>query len=196
LEHDCTDPAPGRDAAFSAFVDASWSRLHRYGYVLTGSSAEAEELVQETLVKVYQAWHRIAPDGAALAYTRTAMARTHVSRWRSLTRRSAVEDRVVLDRTLAAGHPAWESLAADRDEVWRALATLPPRQRAVVVLRFYEDLPERAIAEALGCTVGTVKSQLSRALATLRGSAAVLSIVGSGPSGAATYASSSKEEVR
>ncbi|GAA2151274.1 hypothetical protein GCM10009826_08090 [Humibacillus xanthopallidus] len=98
----------GRDAAFTAFVDASWSRLHRHGYVLTGSSVEAEELVQETLVKVYQAWHRIAPDGAPLAYTRTAMARSHVSRWRSLTRRSAVEDRVVLDRTLAAGHPAWE----------------------------------------------------------------------------------------
>ncbi|GAA2151281.1 sigma-70 family RNA polymerase sigma factor [Humibacillus xanthopallidus] len=85
-------------------------------------------------------------------------------------------------------------MAADRDEVWRALATLPPRQRAVVVLRFYEDLPERAIAEALGCTVGTVKSQLSRALATLRGSAVVLSIVAPAPEGAGRR--SSKEEVR
>jgi RNA polymerase sigma-70 factor (sigma-E family) len=186
LEHDRREPVSVRDAAFTDFVDASWSRLHRYGYVLTGSSTDAEELVQETLVKVYQAWHRIGPDGAALAYTRTAMARTHVSRWRSLTRRSAVEDKVVLDRTLARGHPAWESSAADRDEVWRALATLPPRQRAVVVLRFYEDLPERAIAEALGCTVGTVKSQLSRALASLRGSPAVLSIVDPRPSDASS----------
>lgn len=188
MEHDRREPAAGRDAAFTDFVDASWSRLHRYGYVLTGSTTDAEELVQETLVKVYQAWHRIGPDGSALAYTRTAMARTHVSRWRSLTRRAAVEDKVVLDRALAGGHPAWESSAADRDEVWHALATLPPRQRAVVVLRFYEDLPERAIAEALGCTVGTVKSQLSRALASLRGAPAVLSIVDPRPSDASTEA--------
>ena len=165
-----------RERAFTAFVDAAWPRLHRYGYVLTGSSLEAEELVQETLLKVFQAWHRIGEEGSALAYTRTAMARTHVSRWRSLTRRTAVEDRTALDRSLAASPPRWESASADRDQVWRALAQLPPRQRAVVVLRFYEDLPERAIAEVLGCAVGTVKSQLSRALATLRGSATVLEI--------------------
>jgi RNA polymerase sigma-70 factor (sigma-E family) len=168
------DAAP--EEAFTVFVDAAWTRLHRYGYVLTGSSLEAEELVQETLVKVFQAWDRIDAEGSAMAYTRTAMARTHVSRWRSLTRRTAVEDRTALDRSVPSLPSMWESVAADRDEVWRALAQLPPRQRAVVVLRFYEDLPERAIAEVLGCAVGTVKSQLSRALASLRGSAAVLEI--------------------
>lgn len=164
-----------RDEDFTAFVTGYADRLHRYGYVLTGSSAEAEELVQETLVKVYLAWERVCADGSPLGYTRSAMARTHISRWRSWKRRTALEDRVVLDRTSTS--TSWESEADERDAMWRALTGLPPRQRAVVVLRFYEDLAEREIAAALGCTVGTVKSQLSRALSTLRGRGAALSLV-------------------
>ena len=160
-----------RDAEFTAFVRGHSDRLHRYGYVLTGSGAEAEELVQETLVKVYLAWERICQEGSPLGYTRSAMARTHISRWRSWRRRTALQDRVVLDRTSAA--TSWETEATERDAMWRALRELPPRQRAVVVLRFYEDLTERDIAAALGCAVGTVKSQLSRALSTLRGLGAV-----------------------
>ncbi len=166
----------GTDEQFTAFVDAHSSQLHRYGYVLTGSSAEAEELVQETLVKVYLAWDRVQQDGSPLAYTRTAMARTHVSRWRSLTRRVALEDRVSLDRSRRADR-CWHSDAEDRDEMWRLLGSLGPRQRAVVVLRYYEDLAERDIAQVLGCSVGTVKSQLSRALATLRREQPALSLV-------------------
>lgn len=165
---DTTGERAGRDADFSAFVDASWTRLHRHAYLLTGSSAEAEELVQDTLVKIYRSWDRVRRDGAVLAYTRTAMTRTHISRWRTVVRRSAVEDRATLDRSAAPATRQWETTSAERDRVWRLLATLPPRQRAVVVLRFYEDLTDRAIADALGCSVGTVKSQLSRALATLR----------------------------
>lgn len=157
-----------RDGEFTSFVRAHSERLHRYGYVLTGSSAEAEELVQETLVKVYLAWDRIQQDGSPFAYTRSAMARTHVSRWRTLTRRAALEDRVELDRSRGKDR-YWQTEADDRDEMWRLLATLGPRQRAVVVLRYYEDLAERDIAHVLGCSVGTVKSQLSRALSTLRG---------------------------
>jgi RNA polymerase sigma-70 factor (sigma-E family) len=166
----------GRDVEFAAFVDAHSGPLHRYAYVLTGSSAEAEELVQETLVKVYLAWDRIQHDGSPHSYTRTAMARTHVSRWRSLTRRSALEDRVSLDRSRRTDR-CWQTEAADRDETWRLLATLGPRQRAVVVLRYYEDLAERDIAHVLGCSVGTVKSQLSRALSTLRRQQQALSLV-------------------
>lgn len=164
-----------RDAEFTAFVTGHSDRLHRYGYVLTGSSAEGEGLVQETLVRVYLAWDRVTQDGSPLAYTRSAMARTHISRWRSLTRRIALEDRVVLDRT--SNQASWESEHGVRDAMWRALAGLPPRQRAVVVLRYYEDLAERDIAAALGCSVGTVKSQLSRALSTLRGRRAALALV-------------------
>ncbi len=174
-------------------MDASWPRLHRYGYVLTGSSHEAEELVQETLVRVFQAWHRVGGAGAAFAYTRTAMARTHVSRWRSLTRRTELEDRTALDRSAQPPASDWESTSAHEDEVWRALAQLPPRQRAVVVLRFYEDLSERAIADVLGCAVGTVKSQLSRALAKLRGSATVLEIAELRP-GSGIHRLTSEEE--
>jgi RNA polymerase sigma-70 factor (sigma-E family) len=173
---DTTGARAGRDADFTAFVDASWDRLHRYGYVLTGSPAEAEELVQETLVKVYLAWHRITAEGSPLAYTRSAMARTHVSRWRALTRRTALEERLHLDRRRPSDEPL-QSRAEDRDAVWRLLALLPPRQRAVVVLRYYEDLSERATADALGCSVGTVKSQLSRALQSLRGQEAALALV-------------------
>ncbi len=165
-----------RDGEFTSFVRAHSERLHRYGYVLTGSSAEAEELVQETLLKVYLAWDRVRQDGPPLAYTRTAMARTHVSRWRSLTRRVGLEDRVQLDRSRGRDRH-WETEAEDRDELWRLLATLGPRQRAAVVLRYYEDLPERDIAQVLGISLGTVKSQLSRALATLRGQQAALTLV-------------------
>lgn len=165
-----------RDGEFTSFVRAHSERLHRYGYVLTGSSAEAEELVQETLLKVYLAWDRIQQDGSPFAYTRSAMARTHISRWRSLTRRAALEDRVELDRSRAKdGH--WLTEAEDRDELWRLLGTLGPRQRAAVVLRFYEDLTDQQIATALGCSVGTVKSQISRALAALRGQQTALKLV-------------------
>lgn len=104
------------------------------------------------------------------------MARTHVSRWRSLIRRVALEDRVSLDRSRRADR-CWRSEAEDRDEMWRLLGSLGPRQRAVVVLRYYEDLAERDIAQVLGCSVGTVKSQLSRALATLRREQPALSLV-------------------
>ena len=157
-----------RDEEFTAFVAASEERLQRYGYVLTGSLSEAEELVQETLVRVYLAWDRIKLDGAPLSYTRTAMARTHVSRWRSLTRRNALEDRVTVDRAMLPDDPDWESRSLERDQMWQLLATLPPRQRAVVVLRFYEDLPLYRVAEILQCSAGTVRSHLSRALASLR----------------------------
>lgn len=160
--------ASERTAEFDAFVVASSGRLQRYAYLLTGSSADAEELVQETLVKVYLAWQRVTVEGSPFAYTRAAMTHTHVSRWRTRMRRNATEQRWQLDRSAGSPGESYESDADERDEMWRLLATLPPRQRAVVVLRFYEDLSERDTATVLGCSVGTVKSQLSRALAGLR----------------------------
>lgn len=173
-----------RDAEFAAFVNASADRLHRYGYLLTGSAGEADDLVQETFLKLYLAWDRVEASRSPLGYARTTMARTHVSRWRSLTRRRALEDRVSLDRSLGragqheldAAHVS--SSAAERDALWSALEVLGRRQRVVVVLRFYEELSEPEIARVMGTSVGTVKSQLSRALAILRERSSVKDLAG------------------
>lgn len=164
------------DSEFEAFVATHGEGLMRYGYLLTGNAADAEDLVQNTLVKVYLAWSRISDEGSPVAYTRKAMARTNVSQWRSRTRRVRVEDEAVLDRS-ASDSDDFVSSAAERDEVWRLLATLGPRQRSCVVLRYYEDLPIAEIADVLGCGIGTVKSQLSRAMAALRGHLDVVPLV-------------------
>ncbi|WP_076260967.1 SigE family RNA polymerase sigma factor [Intrasporangium flavum] len=158
------------DEEFSSFVAGHSASLLRHAYLLTGCAADAEELLQDTLERVYLSWDRVIQRGMPLAYTRAALARNHVSRWRRLTRRRATEQRTLLDRSVARGErgDTFTARAEERDAMWSLLATLPPRQRVVLVLRFYEDLPERAIAEALAVSVGTVKSQLSRGLATLR----------------------------
>lgn len=155
----------GEDDGFSAFVETHGAALRRYALALTGSSADADDLLQTALVKLYLAWGRLDSVEAAPAYARTIITRTFVSWTRRLSFRERPGARAVDDIDPAA--PGGANLG-DRDEVWRALATLAPRQRAVVVLRFYDDLTEAAIAEHLGCSVGTVKSQLSRALAHLR----------------------------
>ncbi|WP_409484019.1 SigE family RNA polymerase sigma factor [Arsenicicoccus dermatophilus] len=151
-----------RDEEFTAFVAARSAALLRYAYLLTGDHASAEDLLQNTLVKVYLSWHKIADRGSVEAYTRTAMTRTNISVWRKVGRREfateTTPDRVIEDR-----HDIDE-----RDGMWALLQTLGPRQRTVLVLRFYEDLPEAEIAHIMGCSLGTVKSQLSRGLANLR----------------------------
>ncbi len=151
-----------------AFIDArSWSLL-RYAYLLTGDHGLAEDLLQESLIKVYLSWNSIRDRGALEAYTRTVMTRTQLSWRRRPARREVLgvepTERAVRDQlNVRAGVPVDE-----RDELWLLLATLGRRQRAVLVLRFYEDLSEAAIARVLECSTGTVKSQLSRGLARLR----------------------------
>ncbi|WP_323097161.1 SigE family RNA polymerase sigma factor [Intrasporangium sp. YIM S08009] len=156
------------DAEFSSFVAGHSAGLLRYAHLLTGCRSDAEELLQDTLERVYLSWERVVLVGMPLAYTRRALARNHISRWRRLTRRRATEERTAADRSLRRDDEGFISAPEERDAMWRLLATLPPRQRVVLVLRFYEDLPEREIAAALSVSVGTVKSQLSRGLATLR----------------------------
>lgn len=151
-----------RDDEFATFVAARSPSLLRYAYLLTGNHAEAEDLLQSTLVKVYLAWNRISDRGSLDGYVRTALTRNHVSWWRKVGRREFATE-VIPDRAVSGRYDIDE-----RDAMWSLLQTLGPRQRAVVVLRYYEDLPEAQIAEVLGCSVGTVKSQLSRALANLR----------------------------
>lgn len=153
---------PSVDDVFTAFVEAHQHALKRYALALTGSDAAADDLLQTSLAKLYLAWGRLESPDAAPAYARRILARTHTSWWR---RRSSREYPTADLPEAAASDP---DRLGDADVIWRALARLGPRQRAVVVLRFYADLTEPAIADELGISVGTVKSQLARALAHLR----------------------------
>jgi RNA polymerase sigma-70 factor (sigma-E family) len=154
------------DQRFSDFVAARWPALVRTAYLLTGDRADAEDLVQASLAKTYAAWGRIRVPEAAEAYVRRTMATTHVSWWRRHRGR-------VLSVAQPPEPPApdgvgpLETLLA-RSALWPHLGRLPRGQRAVIVLRYYEDLTEAQTADALGVSVGTVKSQTSRALAALR----------------------------
>ena len=160
------DPAATVD--FPAFVRAHTAALLRTAYLLTGSSSAAEELVQDTLVRLYPKWHRVAAADAPLAYVRRALANGFINGRRRASRREvSVED--VPDRATEWG--ADDRLAV-HDEVWAMLHTLPERQRAALVLRYFADLPDDAVAAALGCRPGTVRSLISRGLAALRDGAA------------------------
>lgn len=151
-------------AAFAEFVAARSGALHRAAYLMVGDVGLAQDLVQESLTKTYVAWPRLRDVGAAEAYTRKAITTTAITWFR---RRSWSSERATghLPEGAEAGHA---DAVADRHALLAALAQLPPRQRAVVVLRYYEDLTERQTADALGCAVGTVKSQASTGLARLR----------------------------
>ncbi|WP_425555531.1 SigE family RNA polymerase sigma factor [Kitasatospora kazusensis] len=141
---------------------ARWGALVQTAYLLTGDFHEAEDLVQTTLAKVYPQWRRIRAETAA-SYLRRAL----VNNNRSRVRRRRVGHLLMpfLPDTPA---PAAAAPGEDRDPLVAALAGLPERQRAVVVLRYWEDLSVEEVAFELGCSVGTVKSQASRALGKLR----------------------------
>lgn len=144
---------------FEAFVTARYGALLRTAYLLTGDHHDAEDLLQQSLIKAVGAWGRL--EGDPEPYVRTILVRQNVSRWR---RRRW--------RELSTGTPpdviSLEEPADDRLVLLRALDLLAPRQRAVVVLRYYEDLTESQTAEALGISPGTVKSQIRDALRRLR----------------------------
>jgi RNA polymerase sigma-70 factor (sigma-E family) len=149
------------DSDFDEFVMARGAALLRSGYLLTGDRQLAEDLVQSSLAKTYRHWPRVRK-GSPEAYVRQVMVRENISWWR---RRRVSESPVeqVPDAAGVAREDIDLRLALDG-----ALQQLTPHQRAVVVLRFYDDLTERQTADALGCSVGTVKSQAHRALARLR----------------------------
>jgi len=149
---------------FVSFVRANTTALLRTAYLLTGSSPAAEELVQDTLVRLYPKWDRVSAADVPIAYVRRSLANAFVNHKRRPSSRELVLD-VVPER-----HDARDAVAqlADRDEVWGLLRTLPDRQRAALVMRFFHDLPDEEIADALGCRVGTVRSLISRGLASLR----------------------------
>jgi RNA polymerase sigma-70 factor (sigma-E family) len=156
---------PG-DASFEEFVAGSSAHLFTLARLLTGGHrAEAEDLLQSAYERTYRHWKRVRRRDDPERYVRQALINASVDRWRRLQRRPEQPMR------FPGGEPPVADRAAeiaDRDLLLRGLATLPPRQRAVLVLRYFEDLTEAQTAAALGCSVGTVKSQASRALARLR----------------------------
>ena len=147
----------GRDS-FEEYVAARRSALLRTAYLLTGHREDAEDLVQVALVKAVPHWARIAGDPEP--YVRKILARESISRWRRRRWREVHTD--------AVPESPVEGPGADRVALQAALAQLAPRQRAVIVLRYYEDLTEAETARVLGISVGTVKSQARDALARLR----------------------------
>lgn len=149
------------DAAFREFFASEYSRLCWLGFLLTGSRAEGEELAQEALVRIWWRWRLGRRPADPARYARRVL----VNRQRSLLRRAAVEARSLARARAAEVPPAGTERAM---VLWEAVQALPPRQRAVLVLRYREDLTEAEVARLLGVPVGTVKSASHRALARLR----------------------------
>lgn len=160
-------PAPSSELripgwAFDDYVAARGGDLLRTAYLLTGDHHRAEDLVQTALSKVWPRWERVvADDVSPHAYVRRVMMTTYIAWWRRRWNGERPTD--VLPESAVRQGPQIE-----RVDLIRALASLPRGQRAVVVLRYVEDLSEAQTAQALGCSVGTVKSQCSRGLAALR----------------------------
>lgn len=153
------------DPTFEEFVAASSARLFTLAMLLCGRHrAEAEDLLQSVLERAYRRWPRICRGGDPERYVRAMLVNASVDRWRRLRRRPELLAGPVRDPAV----PDQSAALADRDQLLRALAGLPARQRAVIVLRYLEDLTEAQTAAVLGCSEGTVKSQASRALAKLR----------------------------
>ena len=150
------------DPGFSDYVVARSAALLRTAYLLTGNRADAEDLLQTTLAKTYLAWDRIRDRDALDGYVRRTMVNTQTSFWRRKKPETLYDD--------PPERPGRDAHADSdlHDALWAALARLGRKQRAVVVLRYYEDLSEAETAAALGISVGTVKSTTSRALALLR----------------------------
>jgi RNA polymerase sigma-70 factor (sigma-E family) len=151
------------DAEFRQFVAARSAALLRTAYLLVGDWAHAEDVLQTALTKTYLAWRRLGEIEAVEAYARRVLVTTATTWWRRRwhgERPTAVMPDRPTDDTIEAH--------IERQVLWRHVHALPARQRAVLVLRFYEDLTEVETARVLGVAVGTVKSQCARALATLR----------------------------
>jgi RNA polymerase sigma-70 factor (sigma-E family) len=157
-------PQPTRDAEFADFFRATWPRLFRTTYAVAGDRLLAEDSLQAAFAKAYASWNRVQSAQHPEAYVR----RMAVNEVLSVVRRPWFRSERSTESPEPPSQPSTEESTVDRDAVWQAVSALPPRQRAVVVLRYYEDLSEAEIAEVLGCSRGTVKSTASNALAKLR----------------------------
>ncbi|MEV8536549.1 SigE family RNA polymerase sigma factor [Streptomyces sp. NPDC051211] len=169
------------DEEFQGFMTSRWPRLMRTAYLLTGEQYAAEDLVQSSMEKVYAAWRRVRQADDPDAYVRRVVTNTHARRFRRRLR----ED---LAPPGGDGSPLGElahrpdrgdrmAQADDRAALLRGLAELPLRQRQAVVLRYWEDLSETQTAEAMGCSVGAVKSNAAKGIAKLRAIPALAAVV-------------------
>jgi len=151
------------DEEFDGFMRGRWPSMVRLAYALTGDAGHAEDLAQTAFARAYASWGRVRRAGDPDAYVRKIVINEH----RNLFRKRRVAEELRADLTDAAGGSGQPG-PQDGGALLDALDRLGPRQRAVIVLRYWLDLSETETAAALGCSVGTVKSQTSRALATLR----------------------------
>ena len=160
------------DEEFREFMRGRWPAMVRLAYGLTGDLGHAEDVAQAAFARAYASWSRVARTGNPEAYVRRIVINENNSRFR----RRRVTERLVDAVPEPSGPRAADTADAlsDSDALLKALRRLGPRQRAVIVLRFWMDMSEAETAAALGCSVGTVKSQASRALAALRGSAELM----------------------
>jgi RNA polymerase sigma-70 factor (sigma-E family) len=156
------------DVGFEEWAEARVPALLRFAYLVTGSQHAAEDAVQTALTRACERWSRVRRTTDPDAYVRRMVVNAHVSAWRRAGRRelsvAEVRDTAVPDPS-GGDHAAG---VATGDAVWRVCRTLPPQQRAAVVLRYYEDLDDAEIAEVLGITRTTVRSHVHRALAAMR----------------------------
>ncbi|MEU8354656.1 SigE family RNA polymerase sigma factor [Nonomuraea sp. NPDC048882] len=151
LEHD-----------FGAFVAARATSLLRVAYLACGDATEAEDLLQTALERTYRKWDRVARYDNPDAYVRRVIVNAAINRARRRAILTIIPMHSPPETAIRAGDPDLFQV------LMGALRALPPRQRAVIVLRYWEDLTETQTAEVLGCSVGTVKSQASKAMAKLR----------------------------
>lgn len=158
--------SPSAYPSFASYVRARQLVLLRTARSLTANPSDAEDLLQTALTKTYVAWDRIEDHRALDGYVRRALLNTRTSQWRKRKVDEFACDELPEPETVPAGDPAEQQ--ALHDAMWRAIMKLPARQRAMVVLRYYEDLSEAQTAEVLGVSIGTVKSAVSRALGKLR----------------------------
>lgn len=154
----------GDHIAFGEYVRSRSQALLRAAQAMTGNRADAEDLLQATLVKAYQSWDRIDDPAALDTYVRRVMVNTHISSWR---RRRVDEYPTDELPDSPSGQDATRESDL-RDVVQRAIDRLPRQMRAAVMLRYYDDLTEPEVAAVLGVSVGTVKSTVARAVAKLR----------------------------
>jgi RNA polymerase sigma-70 factor (sigma-E family) len=158
--------------SFEEYAAVSWSTLYRSAYLLAGNHADAEDLAQQTLIKAHRAWAKVSASDSANAYVRRILTNTFLSSRRPRARRLELltDDAPEWGGATgtAGGAAGTPGTSDERMALWPHVRELPRQQRAVIVLRYFEDLSEAEIAETLGCSRGTVKSTAHRALKSLK----------------------------